>query len=254
MDIQKLLENIEHPDVVDALYSIYENAILTDNSDLFFRFDFAIKRDIEKMLAEGGKPWFKYPLSVLSPIESPDALRGYLGTKYESNFHRAVEDIDELNQVYKKAIEGGINSIDWWILPHMCFDINGTFLYSILRVTYPEKRFYYIKTDEHGYVEDEEGKIYDLYWSIYNRENQYHQLTNKKIHTDTEYSLMRSNVREYRYSALEQSRQFFEKCLAEGCLITDWISEVRRRDQPLYRQKIEDGTITFKEWLDFITR
>ena len=162
-----LLKWIDEPHIVEILKSFYSWILpdrnLPDSSDwnLFFRFGEDIYNDI--LLLD--KPWLKYPLCVIAPVESVDSTRKYIGTDKEPRFESMREDVEELDLVYRKAVTKGFYSPEWWCLPHICYDINGKFLLTLLRLTYPEKHYMFAKISVHAWIYDvDEKKNLDLYY------------------------------------------------------------------------------------------
>ena len=92
------------------------------------------------------RPWLSFPLPLLA--QAADATLRQ----------------DEFADLMRRATSR--RDPEWWCWSHECWDLNGDFLLTLLRVAYPARTFRVAQTLAHAWVVDERGCNYDLYWSL----------------------------------------------------------------------------------------
>lgn len=79
-----------------------------------------------------------------------------------------MEEDDETDkwewETYQTMLKTKLDPTDyrWYCLPHMCEALNGSFLYDVLRQTFPNKTFQVKENSKHTWVVDEKEACYDI--------------------------------------------------------------------------------------------
>lgn len=71
---------------------------------------------------------------------------------------------DNKDEEVKIILDNAKSPIDpeWWITPHDCYNINGFFLYLVM--IYSNYKVEIYCGNNHVFLKDNKGNIYDLYW------------------------------------------------------------------------------------------
>lgn len=158
-----LLPHIEDPEVESVLQDMV-NRLIPDHvynelgEPAYFRFG----KDVLHQIKSTEKPWKVFPLFVFAPTENPECYKKYIGTHKEKLYERAEANYQNLNYLLDNVKD--YKDIRWWAWLHECRNLNGTFLFTLIKKAFPNSKFYVLETDVHCWVQDGNKHNFCLFW------------------------------------------------------------------------------------------
>ncbi len=136
INMPKLISYIDHPKIVHVLNTLYtrfnkNRKLSIENKTDEWRNDFRFHKAylIDMLTIE--KPWFKYPVCMLTKEGSLDDYRAMVGTEDENYYKHRRENLDELDNLYSRAIRGKINILECGLF-HIIVLLLMVLFYTIL--------------------------------------------------------------------------------------------------------------------------
>jgi hypothetical protein len=167
----RLLPFLNDKDIEENLTRLVDWYFRSQEKDIktFFRGG----EDLFKAMIAEKKPWKKYPLVLMSPIEDLEKYRG------KDDYSNLLLDYKDYKDVLNRAKSP--RDIEWWTILHLCVGINSLLLLPLLRKAFPERKFLKADTSIHTWIVDDKGNNYDLYWPLIGIQNLSTAIFHKEI-------------------------------------------------------------------------